>query len=126
MALSDFMPEDPSKLAIVEEREGDVTVLGLYGEMLLDDGDLLLRQHVHDLVAKGQVRLIIDLSGVTHIDSSGIGMMVAKVSMVRKAGGDMKIVGLSSRYQRLLAIMKLVSIFETFDDVPSAVRSFSQ
>ena len=119
------MPEDPSKLAIVEEREGDVTVLGLYGEMLLDDGDLLLRQHVHDLVAKGQVRLIIDLSGVTHIDSSGIGMMVAKVATVRNAGGDLKIVGLSNRYRRLLETMKLMAIFETFDDVPSAVASFT-
>jgi anti-sigma B factor antagonist len=94
--------------------------------MLLDDGDLLLRQHVHELVAKGRVRLIIDLSGVTHIDSSGIGMMVAKVATVRKAGGDIKIVGLPARYRRLLATMKLMEIFETFDDVPSAVQSFSQ
>jgi anti-sigma B factor antagonist len=71
------------------------------------------------------VKLIIDLAAISHIDSSGVGMMVAKAKAVRAAHGDMKLVRLTSRTQRLLSMMKLVLVFETFDDEASAIRSYS-
>ena len=80
------MPES-SRLQIAERHVGDVTVLGLTGEMLLDDGDLGFRRKIHELVESGRVRIVVDLSGVTRIDSSGIGMLVAKVKTVREKRG---------------------------------------
>ena len=115
-----------SKLQIVEQRAGDVTVLALSGEMLVDDGDLALRQRIHELVDQGRVKILIDLAGVTHIDSAGVGMMVAKQKTVRESGGDVKLVHLTTRSQRLLALMKLVSVFEAFEDDDVAVRSFEK
>ena len=119
------MAEGASRLQIAEHQVDDVTVLVLSGEMLVDDGDLAFGRRIVELIARGQVKLIIDLAAVSHIDSSGVGMMVAKAKAVRAAHGDMKLVRLTSRTQRLLSMMKLVLVFETFEDEASAIRSYS-
>jgi anti-sigma B factor antagonist len=113
-----------SKIRISERRTGDVTVIALAGEMLVDDGDLALRQRVHELLDEGRVKILVDLAEVTHIDSAGVGMMVAKQKTAREHGGDVKLVHLTSRSQRLLALMKLASVFEVFETEDEAVRSF--
>ena len=115
-----------SKLQILERRIGDVTMLVLSGEMLVDDGDLALRQQIHDLLDQGRDKILIDLAAVTHIDSAGVGMMVAKQKTVRDRGGDLKLLHLTSRSQRLLALMKLASVFEAFEDEDAAIESFAQ
>lgn len=119
------MPPGSSRLDIVERPVDDVTILVLTGEILLDDGDLAIRKKVHELVEKGQVKIVADLAGVTYIDSSGIGMLVAKAGTVRQKGGDIKLVRMTRRTQTLLATLKLVMVFETFEDEASAIRSFS-
>jgi anti-sigma B factor antagonist len=113
-----------SKLAIVERPVGDVTVLVLAGEILLDDGDLAFRKVIHDLITRERVKIVVDLADVTYIDSSGVGMMAAKLKTVRESGGDMRLVRLTSRSQRLLGMLKLMSTFETFEDEAAAIRSF--
>jgi anti-sigma B factor antagonist len=115
-----------SKLQIEEHRSDDVSILTLSGQMLLDDGDLAFRLHVHDLIGRGLTKILVDLGGVTYIDSSGVGMMAAKLKTVRDAGGDMKLIHLTSKTHRLLAMVKLISTFEVFDDQASALRSFSR
>ena len=114
-----------SKL-IIEEREfGDVTVLTLRGQILLDDGDLVFRRKIHDLVDGGHVKIVVNLAEVDYIDSAGIGMVVGKLKTVRERGGDMKLLNLNTRGQRVFGITKLVFVFETFDNEKAAVRSFS-
>jgi anti-sigma B factor antagonist len=113
-----------SKLQIEVRERGDITILMLTGEMLLDDGDLAFRKYVHDLIDKGRVKILVDLAGVTYIDSSGVGMMAAKLKTVRDKGGDLRLLHLNPRGQRLLALVKLRTTFEVFDDEASAARSF--
>ena len=115
-----------SKLRVEEREAGDVTILILAGEILLDDGDLVFRKLIHDLVEKGRVKVLVDLAGVTYIDSSGVGMMAAKLKTVRDKGGDIRLMNLTSRGQRLLSLLKLRSTFETFDDETLALRSFER
>jgi anti-anti-sigma factor len=119
------MDLDLSKLKIVERQIDDVMVLSLSGEILLDDGDLEFRKKVHELADRGLVKLVVDLGGVTHIDSAGVGMLVAKQKTVAQRGGDIKLVHVSSRSQRLLAIMRLAMVFEIFDDEDEAARSYA-
>ena len=80
-----------SKLRIDERVADDVTILTLSGEMRLDDGDLAFRRKIHELVDQGRVRIIVDLDAVTTIDSSGVGMMAAKLKTVRERGGDLRL-----------------------------------
>lgn len=114
-----------SKLTIHERQEGDVSILTLAGQMLLDDGDLAFGRRVSELSGRGIVRLVVDLGGVTFIDSSGVGMLAAKLKHVRERGGDIRLVHLTSRSQRLFGTMKLMMVFESFDDEAAAVRSFA-
>jgi anti-sigma B factor antagonist len=115
-----------SKLRVEERDAGDVTMLILAGEMLLDDGDLVFRKVIHDHVEKGRVKILVDLAGVTYIDSSGVGMMAAKLKTVRDSGGDIRLMHLTTRGQRLLSLLKLRSTFETFEDETLALRSFER
>ena len=115
-----------SKLHIDERQasDGDVTVLILTGEMLLDDGDLAFRKCIHDLLDRGRTKILVDLAGVTYIDSSGVGMMAAKLKTVREKGGDMRLLRLNSRGHRLFSVAKLHTAFEIFNDESMALRSF--
>ena len=123
--LFDEGGEPASRLEITERHCGDVTVLILSGEMLVDDGDVALRQRIHSLIDDGKTKVVIDLAAVAHIDSAGVGMIVAKQKTLRDLGGDVKLLHLTTRSQRLLALMKLAQIFEVFEDEDEAVRSFA-
>ena len=114
-----------SKLTIEERQVGDVTVLVLTGQILLDDGDLALRKRIHDLVDRGFAKVVLDLGGVSYIDSSGVGMVVAKLKTLKERGGDMKLLHLDRRAESLLGMLKLLILFETFQDEAEAVRSFA-
>lgn len=113
-----------SKLAIEERLIGDVAVLRLIGQMLVDDGDLAFGRRIVDLVNRGITKIAVDMGGVTFVDSSGVGMMAAKLKYLRERGGDMRLVHLTARTQRVLGMMKMMIIFETFDDEAAAVHSF--
>jgi anti-sigma B factor antagonist len=113
-----------SKLHIDERVAADVTILTLAGEMRLDDGDLAFRKKIHELVADKRVKIVVDLGDVTMIDSSGVGMLAAKLKTVRESGGDLRLLHLNARGQRLFTLAKLRTAFETFDDEAAALRSF--
>lgn len=113
-----------SKLTCEEREAGDVTILTLCGQMLLDDGDLAFRRVVHDLIDRGRHKIVLELGGLTSIDSAGIGMIAAKLKTVREHGGDLKLLHLTARGQRAFGFAKLHLLFEAFDDEEAAIRSF--
>ena len=115
-----------SKLYIEERPLDDVTLLVLTGEMLLDDGDLVFRRHVHELIDRGRMKILVDLAGVSYIDSSGVGMMAAKLKTVRDRGGDIRLLRLNTRGHRLFSVAKLHTVFEIFNDEAMALRSFDR
>lgn len=117
--------EPTSKLKIVEREAGDVTILDLTGEITLDDGDLAYRRKVHDLLDKNRLKILLNLSGVTRIDSAGVGMLAAKLKTVREKHGDVKLVSLTARSSRLFGMMKILTVFEAFDTEEAAVSSFA-
>jgi anti-sigma B factor antagonist len=113
-----------SKLTIEERHAGDVTVLVLTGQMLLDDGDLAFGKRISDLIARGCAKIVLDLGGVTYIDSSGVGMIVFQLKTLQQNGGDMKLLHLNPRAESLFGMLKLLMMFDRFDDEAAAVRSF--
>ena len=109
----------------IEERSvGPVTILALSGRLVLDDGDALLRQRVDDLVTRGQLKIIADLTALDYVDSAGIGVLIAKYLSLRRKGGDLKLLRLSSRTHHALEITHLLTVFEAFETEEDAVRSF--
>jgi anti-sigma B factor antagonist len=104
---------------------GDVTVIDAAGRITLGEGASTFRDMVRDLSTKGTKKLLVNLSDVSYIDSSGIGEMVSGFTTVTNHGGQLKLLGLSKRVKDLLQITKLYTVFEVFDDEAAAVRSFS-
>jgi anti-sigma B factor antagonist len=104
---------------------GDVTVIDINGKMTLGEGDELLRDKVNSLIQQGQKKLVLNLAEVPYIDSAGLGEIVRTYTTVSRQGGALKLLSLTKRIQDLLAITKLLTIFETFDTEAEAVKSFS-
>jgi anti-sigma B factor antagonist len=111
-------------LRIVERVAGGVTVLDMSGRLVLDQGDAVFRDCITSLLTRGQHQILLNLEEVTYIDSAGVGVMVAKMLSVRRTGGDMKLLHLTARSNRVMTITKLLTVFEAFDDEDEAVRSF--
>jgi anti-sigma B factor antagonist len=110
----------------IEERNvGDVVVLDLKGKVTLGAGDELLKDKVNSLVNQGHRKIILNLADVPYVDSAGLGEIVRTYTTVSKNGGSLKLLNLTKRITDLLAITKLLTVFETFDAESDAVRSFS-
>jgi anti-sigma B factor antagonist len=104
---------------------GDVTVIDAVGRITLGEGASTFRDTVKDLAMKGNQKILLNLSEVSYIDSSGIGELVSGFTTVTNHGGQLKLVGLTKRVKDLLQITKLYTVFEVFDDEAHAVRSFA-
>ncbi|MBS1871631.1 MAG: STAS domain-containing protein [Acidobacteria bacterium] len=104
---------------------GDVTVIDAVGRITLGEGASTFRDAIRDLAAKGDKKLLLNLSEVSYIDSSGIGELVSGFTTVTNHGGQLKLVGLTKRVKDLLQITKLYTIFDVYDTETSAVRSFA-
>ncbi len=104
---------------------GDVTVVDAAGRITLGEGARLFSDTIRDLAAKGSKKLLVNLSEVSYIDSSGIGEMVSSYTTITNHGGQLKLLGLSKKVKDLLQITKLYTVFEVFDDEAAAVRSFA-
>ena len=102
-----------------------VTILDLKGKITLGEGEELLKKEIDSLIQKDQKKLLLNLEGVPYIDSAGLGEIVRTYTTVSRQGGSLKLLSLTKRITDLLAITKLLTVFETYDTEPDAVRSFS-
>jgi anti-sigma B factor antagonist len=107
----------------LREKEG-IAILDCAGQLIAGEGTILLRERVTELVGQGKQQLVLNLAGVTYIDSSGLGALVMCFTMVRRGGGMMKLLNLSRRNVELIVLTKLETVFEAFADEQSAVNSF--
>jgi anti-sigma B factor antagonist len=112
-------------MQIHQRSVGDVVIIDLNGKMTLGEGDELLRDKVNSLIQQGHKRLVLNLAEVPYIDSAGLGEIVRTYTTVSRQGGALKLLSLTKRIQDLLAITKLLTVFETFDAEADAVKSFS-
>jgi anti-sigma B factor antagonist len=105
------------------QREG-VTVLEPQGKITIGVGDVALRNAVHEAVGAGSKNILIDLSGVGTMDSSGIGELVATYTTVTNRGGKLKLLHLPPKIQDIMQVTQLITVFEVFDDEGEAIASF--
>jgi anti-sigma B factor antagonist len=70
-------------------------------------------------------KIVLNLAEVPYIDSAGLGEVVRTYTTVSRQGGQLKLLNLTKRITDLLAITKLLTVFDTYDSETEAVRSFS-
>ena len=113
-------------MQIAERTAGHVVILDLSGPITLAKGDdRLLKDKINSLVHQGHKNILVNMGGVTMMDSAGLGELVAAYATATKAGGSMKLVNLTKRLHDLLSITKLVTIFDTFESEQEALAKFS-
>ena len=103
------------------------TVISLKGKFLGSvDGDAF-RDAINKLKEEGKTKLVIDLSETDMIDSTGIGTLIAALTSMRNAGGDVKIACLKKRIKNLFLMTRLLGpVFDDYDTVDEAVTSFKE
>jgi len=101
-----------------------VTIVDCSGRITLGEGSVILRDTVRDLLTKGNKNILLNLGDVNYIDSSGIGELVSAFTAVRNRGGELKLLNLTKKVHDLLQITKLFTVFDVYNDEPTAVRSY--
>jgi anti-sigma B factor antagonist len=113
-------------MTISERTIGDVVVVDVSGKITLGDGgDAILKDKLRSLVQQGQKKLLLNLADVAYVDSAGLGAIVQSYATVTKQGGGLKLVNTTKRIKDLLAITKLLTVFDTYDSEAEAVTSYS-
>jgi anti-sigma B factor antagonist len=111
-------------LTLSNRQVGDVAIVDLSGRITLGEASGELREGIKDLLSKGQKNILLNLSGVSYIDSSGLGELVGAFATASNRDGHLKLLNLTGRALELMQVTKLYSVFETFTDEAKAVRSF--
>lgn len=115
-----------SNLTFQNREVGGATVVDVEGKIALGDSNTQLHQSLKQLVADGKRNVILNMAGVTGIDSSGLGSIVAGYSTLQAAGGSLKLMNLSDRVADLMTITKLYTVFDIYENESDAVNSFAQ
>lgn len=108
-----------------KELKSGIVLFELEGNIVGGPDAMTLNDDVHKLINSGTKKFIVDMKSVEHINSSGLGILIASLNAVRQAGGDLKIANASSRVLELLKITKLNQIFESFKSVDEAVKNLA-
>lgn len=109
----------------IQTREvNGVSVMACSGTITLGESTSLFRNTLRELLQKGTKKLLIDLGGVTYLDSTGIGELVGAYTSARSAAAQIKLARLPEKIYNLLQITKLITVFEVFDDEAEAIKSF--
>ncbi|MEA2174297.1 MAG: anti-sigma factor antagonist [Blastocatellia bacterium] len=113
-----------AELDIKEREAGDVAILDLSGKVTFGEGSGQLRQAIRRLTQEGKKKILLNLAGVGYMDSTGIGELVANYTTVQSAGGQLKLLNLTQKLQSLLAITKLLTVFDVYENETDALNSF--
>ena len=111
-------------MTIQERAVGSVVVLDLDGKLILGEGAGLLKDKVRSAIFQGHRNILLNLAGVSYMDSSGLGEVIAAYTTVTRQGGTIKVVNLTKRVSDLLAISKVLTVFDVFEAEDEAIKSF--
>ena len=103
---------------------GDVKILDCSGKITLGEGTMAIRNTVREVLKNGGKKIVLNLADVNYIDSSGIGELVSSYTTVTNQGGHLKLLNLTKKIQELLAITKLLTVFQVYDNEKAAIESF--
>ena len=100
--------------------------MDISGRIVLGEESAVLRDMVRNLLGEGHKQILLNLSAVNYIDSSGLGHLVSAFTSVRKHEGELKLLNLTNKVHDLMQITRLFTVFDIMDDEDVAVKSFGQ
>lgn len=118
-------PLSPAKMQATIRRVGNVAVIDISGKITHGEGNLRLREMVHDLLGKDNKKILLNLGEVHYVDSSGMGELVRIYTTIRNQGGEVRLVNPSARVSGLLQMTRLNAVFQIEHTEAAGVASFS-
>jgi len=113
-------------MQIKEKVDNNVAVLAFKGDLLGEPDTSNVRDKIHSLVSDGIKRVVIDLSGVNYMNSSGIGTLIACLATVTAGSGELRLANVGGKVQNLFVITQLVKVFDTYETVERALANFKE
>jgi len=111
----------------ITNREVDgVSVVALEGRIVLGEESNALRESVKSLLAKNKKQIVLNMDNVTYIDSAGLGTLVAAHHSARSQDASLRLCKLGSKFQEVLQVTKLLTVFDVYDSEAAAVQSFKK
>jgi len=108
-------------------REVDgVSVVALEGRIVLGEESNALRERIKSLLAANQKKIVLNMDNVTYIDSAGLGTLVAAHTSAKSQKAGLKLSNLGSKFQEVLQVTKLLTVFDVYDSEAAAIGSFSK
>jgi anti-sigma B factor antagonist len=104
---------------------GDITIVELKGKITIGTGDLQMREAIHAVLNEGARKLVVDMSGVTTIDSSGVGELVGCYTTSTHKGAKMKLMNLPAKISDVLTVTQLITVFDVYPNEAEAIASFA-
>jgi len=104
---------------------GDVHVLDISGRIVLGDATKTMRHTISDLLTNGGKKIVLNLTNVNYIDSSGVGELLRTYTTVINEGSQLKLLNLTRKIREVLVITKLLTVFQVYEDEQAAVASFA-
>jgi anti-sigma B factor antagonist len=104
---------------------GDVHVLDCSGKITLGEGTMAVRNSVRDILKSGGKKIVLNLAEVNYIDSPGVGELVSTYTTVVNQGGQLRLLCLTRKVQEVLAITKLLTVFQVYDSETASIASFA-
>lgn len=114
-----------AELNISERQAGDVTILDMDGKVTIGEGSVALRTTIRRLLGEGKKKILLNLGNVGYVDSSGIGEFVSSFTAVNKEGGQLKLLNLTQKIHDLLAITKLLTVFDVYENEGEALSGYN-
>lgn len=103
---------------------GDVTVMAIKGNMMGGPETISVHDTVKELINQGKTKVVLDLSQVKWMNSSGLGTMMGCLTSLKNSQGDLKLSGVTEKVKSLFMITKLITLFETYDSYEDAAKAF--
>jgi anti-sigma B factor antagonist len=111
-------------MKLAHREENQVVIVEPKGKIMGGPESTELHDFLHELIEQDKKNVVIDLSKVDWMNSTGLGLLISGLTTLKKAGGELKLAKVTDKIQSLLTITKLVTIFKSYDSVEEAVKSF--
>lgn len=109
----------------IKDRQVDgVTVISLTGSIDAMTAPKIT-EFIQNQIAKGNIKLVVDLSGVDYTSSAGLRVLLGAIKDTRSQSGDLRLSGIQPDVQKVLNLSGFTNILKTFDDLEAAVASYS-
>jgi anti-sigma B factor antagonist len=109
------------------ERElNGITVVDMKGEIVLGEESNAFREKIKGLLIAGKNKIVLNVTNVSYIDSSGVGVLVACFNSARSHDAALKLANVWSRFHEVLQMTRLLTVFDTYDSESAAIQSFTK